>query len=113
MRPVKAILPILVVVSASCGKNAFGTQAQPAGKRPFVEQYLISEELKNGEQNLIEHLKKQPNDDEARFGLGVLQFMQGVEHLMQSLHKHGLGLKTEWMEMPFLIQKSFNMSSIT
>ncbi|MCH7990358.1 MAG: hypothetical protein IID46_14550 [Planctomycetes bacterium] len=28
--------------------------------------------------------------------------MQSVEHLMQSLHKHGLGLKTSWLGMPFL-----------
>jgi hypothetical protein len=102
MRPVKTILSILVVVSASCGNDAFGAETQSAKKQPLVEQYLISGELKQGEAALLEHLKKQPNDDEARYGLGVLQFMQSVEHLMQSLHKHGLGLKTSWLGMPFL-----------
>ena len=102
MRPVKTLLSILVMVSASCGNDAFGAQAQSAKKRPLVEQYLISGELKQGEAALLEHLKKQPNDDEARYGLGVLQFMQSVEHLMQSLHKHGLGLKSNWVELPFL-----------
>jgi hypothetical protein len=31
-----------------------------------------------------------PDDDQARFALGVVQFLQAVEHLGQALHKYGL-----------------------
>ena len=31
-----------------------------------------------------------PDDDQARFALGAVQFLQAVEHLGQSFHRHGL-----------------------
>ncbi len=58
---------------------------------PAVEEYLTSGRLDDGEQALQVRLQEQPDDDQARFGLGVLQFFQTVEHLAQSLHRHGAG----------------------
>ncbi|VAX38656.1 hypothetical protein MNBD_PLANCTO02-323 [hydrothermal vent metagenome] len=56
---------------------------------PLVEKYLHNGQLKKGEQELLAHLKKHPQDDEARFGLGVLQFFRSIEGVTQSLHRYG------------------------
>lgn len=55
-----------------------------------VEQYLIQAKFKEGEAAMNAKLQKNPNDDNARFGLGVLQLMGGAERLMQSLYRYGL-----------------------
>ncbi len=51
-------------------------------------------------------LAEAPDDDQARFALGVVQFLQAVEHLGQSLHRHGLasgeGAFGGMAELPFL-----------
>lgn len=67
---------------------------------PLVEQYLTAGELAKGEKELQAHLRANPRDDEARFGLGVLQFARGVERLGQSLHKYGL--RDVRHQIPFL-----------
>jgi hypothetical protein len=55
-----------------------------------VEQYLIQAKFKEGQAAMNAKLQKNPNDDNARFGLGVLQLMGGTERLMQSLYRYGL-----------------------
>ena len=40
---------------------------------PLVEQYLHSGQLQAGEHALQAVLRQSPKDDEARFGLGLLQ----------------------------------------
>jgi HEAT repeat protein len=67
---------------------------------PLVEAYLQQGRLAAGETTLLERLKKSPRDDQARFGLGVLQFVRGVERLGQSLHKYGT--RSEDTNIPFL-----------
>jgi HEAT repeat protein len=67
---------------------------------PLVEKYLHSGELAKGEQALEAALAAAPKDDQIRFGLGVLQFIRGVEGLGQSLHKYGT--KSENTNIPFL-----------
>jgi hypothetical protein len=52
-----------------------------ADSPPLVEQYLTSGKLADGKKALVAHLEKQPKDDQARFGLGTLEFLQAVEHL--------------------------------
>lgn len=37
-----------------------------------------------------DRLAKAPDDDQARFALGAVQFLQAIEHLGQSLHRYGL-----------------------
>ncbi len=75
-----------------------------AGDGPLVEKYLHSGEFAKGEQALEAALAAAPKDDQIRFGLGVLQFIRGVERLGQSLHKHGV--KFEDMLFQFLFTKS-------
>lgn len=104
MRPVLFSVPLVAALylsAFSTGRvSAAEEQADP--KPPLVESFLISGKLDEGETALTEHLQKHPGDDEARFGLGVLQVMQGVEHLVQSLHKHGLQPNSTLVQMPFL-----------
>lgn len=57
---------------------------------PMVERFLISGDLKGGEAFVSEYLTSHPRDDQARFGLGVLQFLQAVELLGQNFFRYGL-----------------------
>lgn len=66
---------------------------------PAVERYLLEGQLQAGSLALTAHLKEHPQDHDARFGLGTLQFIQSVEHLVQSLHRYGL---REQGSAPFL-----------
>ena len=71
--------------------------------QPLVEPYLMSGKLTQGEVALLKHLEKNPKDDQARFGLGVLQFLQGVEHLGKSLSQFQLQKDDRFLrEIPFL-----------
>jgi hypothetical protein len=67
---------------------------------PLVEGYLRNGRFAEGETVLLERLKNSPKDDQARFGLGVLRFVRGVERLGQSLHKYGA--RSENTDIPFL-----------
>ena len=60
-----------------------------AAEPPLVEKFLTDGKLSAGERELSAHLKAHPDDDQARFGLGTLQFLRAVEHLGQSMHKYG------------------------
>lgn len=57
---------------------------------PMVEKYLYGGKFAEGERALQEELRKNQNNDQARFGLGTLQFIRSVEHLGQSLYRFGL-----------------------
>ena len=59
-------------------------------KAPLVEKYLLDGRLKEGDVALSNHLKEHASDDQARFGLGVLQFLRAVEGLGQSLTHYGV-----------------------
>src|SRR5262249_51797845 len=62
--------------------------------------YLHSGELAKGKQALLAALVATPSDDRLRFGLGVLQFVHGVERLGQSLH--GYGARSDNTDIPIL-----------
>src|SRR5207302_7134704 len=53
-----------------------------------------------GAKALQDRLKEAPKDDQARFGLGVLQFLQTFEHLGGSLHKYGLRTEKAFLRPP-------------
>jgi hypothetical protein len=55
----------------------------------LVEKHLQAGTLSAGESALEAVLKQNPRDDEARFGLGTLQFIRAVEGLSQALYRHG------------------------
>lgn len=61
-----------------------------AEERPVAEQYLISGDLAGGRKALEAILKENPDDAQARFGLGTVEFVGAVEHLIQGFHKYGL-----------------------
>lgn len=67
---------------------------------PLVEQYLQSGQWKSGELALEAQLRKHPNDDQARFGLGLLRIVRGVERMGQSFFDYGLKPTSSWV--PFV-----------
>jgi hypothetical protein len=89
MRPIVAVAILL-------GFSAHATAAEP----PLVEKYLHAGELARGEQALLLALEKNPKDDQARFGLGMLQFVRAVERFGQALHQYGAKSDNTWA--PFL-----------
>jgi hypothetical protein len=60
------------------------------GAEPLVEKYLLEGKLADGAAALERHLAQKPADDQARAGLGVIQFLQTFEHIGATLQKHGL-----------------------
>lgn len=81
----------------------FGTlllSAQWVSAEPLAEQYLTSGQLAAGEKALKEQIAKSPEDDEARFGLGVVHFFQSFEHLGGNLYKYGLRTEGAFRGMP-------------
>ena len=77
-------LPCLLAVTVAF---LSATQASAA---PVAEQYMLEGKLAEGEKELLKHLADNPKDDEARFGLGTIQFLLTFEHLGTSLYEHGL-----------------------
>jgi len=61
---------------------------------PLAEKYLLEGKLADGERALQDRLRNDPRDDQARFGLGVVQFLQTFEHLGQGLYRYGLRTET-------------------
>ena len=98
---------LFLVAALSCLVFASPLLAQekitPQFAQPLVEPYLMSGQLTEGEAALLKHLEANPKDDQARFGLGVLQFLQGVEHLGKSLSQFQLQKNSQFlMDLPFL-----------
>jgi hypothetical protein len=75
------VLPLAVLILA---------RPVSAAEPPLVEKYLHSGQLVLGEQVLERELKKNPKDDQIRFGLGVIRLTLGIERLAQTLHEYGL-----------------------
>lgn len=76
----------MLVLGIFCTLAAARAVAGP----PLAEKYLLAGKTVEGEKALAQRLKEAPEDDQARFGLGVVQFLQTFEHLGQSLYKYGL-----------------------
>ena len=74
---------------------------------PLAEEYLTSGKLSDGVTALKSQLKKVPDDDEARFGLGVVQFFQSFEHLGANLYKYGLRTEGAFRGMRTPIREVF------
>ena len=86
--------------------TAIASMAPPvrADEPPLAERFLLDGRLVEGITALEARLATHPDDDQARFGLGVTQFLRAVERLGQSLHRHGaLGPDNRLARMvPFL-----------
>jgi hypothetical protein len=72
-----------------------------ADEPPSVEAFLAEGKLAEGEKALGERLKAAPDDGKARFGLGVVQFVRGVERMLQSFHRYGLRTGLLGNALPF------------
>ncbi|MDC3255946.1 hypothetical protein OAU93_00950 [bacterium] len=70
-------------------------------QQPLVEKYLLSGNFSQGEQDLKAHLETNPKDDQARLGLGTLQFMQSLDHLSKSWYRYGINSNTRNVILPF------------
>ncbi|MFO0809943.1 MAG: hypothetical protein U0746_15080 [Gemmataceae bacterium] len=90
-------------LTALVGVAWLGVMPSSAAEPPLVEQYLHGGKFADGEKALVLAIRDNPKDDQARFGLGVLQFVRAVEHLGQSLHRYGLRSdRGQAMNVPFL-----------
>lgn len=67
---------------------------------PLAEKYLLDGKLADGAKALQDRLKENPKDDQARFGLGVVQFLQTFEHLGGGLHRYGLRTDKSFLHPP-------------
>lgn len=86
----RSLLAALFLGTMICCYSPATALAAEERKAPAVEAYLTSGKLADGEGELTKQLAADPKNDEARFGLGMLQFLQAVEHLAQSLYHYGL-----------------------
>lgn len=80
----------------------------------LAESYLHQGKFAEGETAILLALDSKPDDDSARFGLGVIQFFRAVENLGQSLYEYGA--ITENTNVPFLrmpVPKNENPSAIS
>lgn len=91
----------LVLASVLCLSLAVNCQAIEPKE---VERWLVEGKIADGEKALTQWLEQHPADDTARFGLGITQFVRGIERLGQSLHRYGLRLDgaTGLIQLPVL-----------
>ncbi|QDU17017.1 hypothetical protein CA11_48560 [Gimesia maris] len=80
--------------------GTFPLATQLASAAPLAEEYLKTGQLSEGATALQAHLKKSPADDEARFGLGVIQFFQSFEHLGTNFYNYGLLTRSGFGNLP-------------
>lgn len=95
--PARVGLAFALAVILLGGGLAAGLRAE---QPPLAERFLLGDGIGAGVAALDRHLAAHGDDAEARFGLGVLQFMRAVERLGQSLHHHGgLGGESRFARM--------------
>lgn len=86
-----ALVAAAIITGAGMGQISSSSAAAAA---PSAEEYLISGKLSQGERALSLYLGRGVKNDEARFGLGMLQFLKAIERLCQDLYKYGLNDNT-------------------
>ncbi|QDS97449.1 hypothetical protein [Adhaeretor mobilis] len=95
-------IPLVLAMAVSLSTCTAFAQ-QPVS--PVVEAMLVQGKLSDAEQQLTTQLANNNEtggeDPNAQFALGVVQTLQGVEGLMQSLHEYGLNPAWESM-LPFV-----------
>ncbi len=65
--------------------------------------FLAKGDFSGGSKTYLEKVQKTPASQEDLFSLGVLQFLGGVEGLIQSFHRYGMGGDSiAGMHVPFL-----------
>ncbi len=89
---------LLCIASMSCTSlpcpALFGVRQDQTPKTPLVATYLENGEYVAGLKALQAALQKEPNNDQHRFGLGMLQMLHATDQLMQQLYDYGFGTPT-------------------
>ncbi len=96
-------VPVRVIAASAfvvCSLAAF-PRLSIADNPPAVEEYLIEGRLAEGSAAMQKILATRPKDAEARFSLGVIQFLQAVEKLGQDQFRYGL-LGNRRQAIPFM-----------
>src|ERR1700730_17624172 len=94
----RKILDLSLVFCVALGLSLAASRA--AAGSPLAEKYLLDGKLAEGAKALKGRLKEAPKDDQARFGLGVLQFLQTFEHLGTGLYQYGLRTEKAFLRPP-------------
>lgn len=81
---------VIVGLTASLFAAAPSGGAAADAGAPLAERFLVEGRLAEGEAALAAVLEGTPGDAQARFGLGVIRFLRGVERLGQAFYRHGL-----------------------
>ena len=88
----------------ACHSDHVGHRASSsaaAAEEPLVEKYLLEGKLADGEKALADAIAAKPTDAQARFGLGVIQFVGAVERMVQTFHRYGLRAGVVGNMLPF------------
>ena len=84
-----ALIPAVCLVCLSWLAAPSSGYAQDGGKPAAFELLLQQGKLAEAEQLLGRTLTEKPGDDNARFALGIVQFLHAVETRMQVFHRYG------------------------
>lgn len=87
MQAIRRITCVALATALGC---SWASAAPVESVEAVVDRFLSVGDLKGGQRELLARVQARQDDDQARFGLGVVQFLVGVEHLMQGLHAYGL-----------------------
>lgn len=80
----------------------------------LAESYLHQGKFAEGETALLLALDTSPEDDSARFGLGVIQFLRAVENFGQSLYEYGaMSQNSSMMFLRLPVPKNDDPSTIS
>jgi hypothetical protein len=93
MRTILATILVILAIGAA--------PVVAAPEPPLVEKYLVLGKLADGEKDLAQAVAAKPADAQARFSLGVVQFVGAVERLVQSCHRFGLRANVLGNALPF------------
>jgi hypothetical protein len=85
------------IVAAICWTSSACAETPAA----LTEKFLVEGKLAAGEKALTEIVAAHPNDAEARFGLGTIQFVRATERLVQSFHRYGMRTSLFGNALPF------------
>ena len=85
MNPFKQAIGILTTSACFLISANSGSAAEPT-----LEPFLATGKLTEGIAELERHLQQNADDQQTRFGVGVLQFLQAVEGLAQDHYRYGL-----------------------
>ncbi len=81
------LIRLAIVLAAAVSWTSSARAETPAS---MTERFLMEGKLAAGEKALTAMVAEHPNEAEALFGLGTIQFLRATEHLVQSLHRYGM-----------------------